>query len=140
MNIITHQWKNLLKDFMTGLPFSINWKKDSCKSNLVSINWITKIVHYKPVKITTNVPGLAKVIIDVIMRYHVLSDWIVTNWSFFFPSNSGHCSAISSASSIGFSSLYIYKLTAKSKDRKVLLKQISKPLSISSRMIRLGSY
>ena len=38
-----------------------------------------KIVHYKPFKVTNDVPGLAEVIIIVIVRYHGLLDSIVTN-------------------------------------------------------------
>ena len=52
-------------DFMTGLPISIDWKKNSYKSILVIVDRLTKMVHYKLVKITINALGLAKVIIDV---------------------------------------------------------------------------
>ena len=37
------------------------------------------MVHYKPVKITLNIPGLAEVIIDVIVRHYRLLNSIVTN-------------------------------------------------------------
>ena len=37
------------------------------------------MVYYKPVKITINALGLAKVIINVVMKHHGLSDSIVTN-------------------------------------------------------------
>ena len=37
-------------------------------------------------RFTINAPGLAKVIIDVVMRYHGLSDSIITNWGFLFIS------------------------------------------------------
>ena len=37
------------------------------------------MVHYKPVKITIDVSGLAKVIINVIVRYYSLFDSIITN-------------------------------------------------------------
>ena len=66
-------------DFMTGLPVSINWKEDSYNFILVIVDWLTKMVHYKPVKITFNAPRLAKVIINVVVRHHGLSDWIVTD-------------------------------------------------------------
>ena len=42
------------------------------------------MVHYKPVKVTINAPGLAEVIIDVVVRHHGLSDSIVTNRSSVF--------------------------------------------------------
>ena len=37
------------------------------------------MVHYKLVKISFDAPGLAEVIIDVIVRHHGLLDSIVTN-------------------------------------------------------------
>ena len=50
-------------DFVTGLPISINWKGDSYDSILVIVDRLTKMVYYKPVKITIDAPDLAKVII-----------------------------------------------------------------------------
>ena len=73
-------------DFVTGLPISINWKGDSYDSILVIVNRLTKMVHYKPVKITFNAPGLAKVIINVIVRHHGLPDSIVTDQGSLFTS------------------------------------------------------
>ena len=46
---------------------------------LVIVDRLTKMVHYKLVKVTIDAPGLAKVIIDVVMRLHSLADSIVTN-------------------------------------------------------------
>ena len=37
------------------------------------------MVYYKPVKITLNAPRLAKVIIDMVIPHHGLSDLIVTD-------------------------------------------------------------
>ena len=71
-------------DFMTGLPVSIDWKRDSYNSILVIVDWLTKMVHYKPVKITFNAPGLAEVIIDVVVYHHRLPNSIVTNRGSFF--------------------------------------------------------
>ena len=82
----THRWKDLLIDFVTGLPILIDWKGDSYNSILVIIDWLTKIVHYKPVKITINTPGLAKIIIDVVVRHHGFPDSIVTNRGSLFTS------------------------------------------------------
>ena len=73
-------------DFVTGLPVSINWKEDSYDSILVIVNWLTKMVHYKPVKITLDAPGLAEVIIDVVVRHHGLPDSIVTDRGSLFTS------------------------------------------------------
>ena len=44
------------------------------------------MVYYKPVKVTINAPGLAKVIIDVVVRHHGLSDSIIIDQSFLFTS------------------------------------------------------
>ena len=41
-----------------GLPISTDWKGDSYNSILVIIDWLTKIVHYEPVKVTINAPQL----------------------------------------------------------------------------------
>ena len=37
------------------------------------------MVHYKPAKVTIDAPGLAEVIIDVVVRHHGLRDSIVTD-------------------------------------------------------------
>ena len=78
--IPTHRWKDLLMDFVTGLPILTDWKGDSYDSILLIVNRLTKMVHYEPVKVTINAPGLAEVIIDVVVRHHGLPDSIVTNW------------------------------------------------------------
>lgn len=45
----------------------------------VIVDWHIKIMHYKPVKVIFNALGLAKVILDVIVWHHGLSNSIVTN-------------------------------------------------------------
>ena len=55
-------------NFLTGLPVSIDWKGDSYDSILVILDWFTKMVYYKPVKITLDASGLAEVIIDMVIR------------------------------------------------------------------------
>ena len=82
----THQWKDLLIDFVNGLAVSINWKRDSYNSILVIVNWLTKMVHYKLVKITLNAPKLTKVIIDMVVHHHGLPDSIIIDKSFLFIS------------------------------------------------------
>ena len=69
-----------------GLPIWTDWKKDSYDLILVIVNWLTKIVYYKPVKITINTPSFAKVIIDVVMRHHSFSNSIVTDRRLLFTS------------------------------------------------------
>ena len=64
-------------DFVTGLPILTNWKGDSYDSILVIVDWLTKIVHYKPVKVAIDALGLAKVIINVVVQHHGLPESIV---------------------------------------------------------------
>ncbi len=44
------------------------------------------MVHYELVKVTIDVPGLAKVILDMIVRHHSLPDSIVSDQGFVFIS------------------------------------------------------
>ncbi len=73
-------------DFVTGLPISANWKGDSYDSILVIVDWLTTIVYYVLVKVTIDVPGLAEVIIDVVVRHHGVSESIVTDQGSLFTS------------------------------------------------------
>ena len=73
-------------DFVTGLPILTDWKGDSYNSILVIVDWLTKMVYYKPVKVTIDDPGLVEVIINVVVRHHGLPDLIVTNWGLLFTS------------------------------------------------------
>ena len=54
-------------DFVTGLPLSADWKGNSYDLILVIVNQLTKMVYYEPVKVTIDAPGLAEVIIDVVV-------------------------------------------------------------------------
>ena len=71
---------------MTGLSLSADWKGDNYDSILIIVNQLTKMVHYKPVKVTIDVSGLAKVIIDVVVWHHGLPDSILTDRGSFFTS------------------------------------------------------
>ena len=82
----THCWKNLLMDFVTGLPISTDWKGDNYDSILVIVNWLTKMVYYELVKVTIDVPGLAEVIINMVERHHGLPDSIVSDQESLFIS------------------------------------------------------
>ena len=73
-------------DFVTGLPLFADWKGDSYNSILVIVDCLTKIVHYEPVKVTIDALGLAKVIIDVVVRYYGLPDLIISNRGAIFMS------------------------------------------------------
>ena len=82
----TYRWKDLSMDFMTGLPVSTDWKDESYDSILVIVDWLTKMIHYKPVKVTIDASGLAEVIFDVGVWHHGLLDSIVSNRSSLFTS------------------------------------------------------
>ncbi len=75
----THRWKDLSIDFVTGLPISADWKDDSYDSLLVIVDRLIKMVYYKPVKVTIDAPGLAKVIIDMVVRHYGVPESIVTD-------------------------------------------------------------
>ena len=79
-----HCWKNLLMDFVTGLPILTDWKGDNNNSIRVIVNWLIKIVYYKPVKVTIDASSFAEVIIDVVVRYYGFLDSIVTNRGLLF--------------------------------------------------------
>lgn len=87
MPIPIHCWKDLLMDFMTGLLVSTNWKGQTYNLILVIVDWLTKMVYYKLLKVIINALGLAKVILDVVIQYHVLPNSIVTYWGFLFTFN-----------------------------------------------------
>ena len=69
-----------------GLPVLTDWKGDSYDSILVIVDRLTKMVHYEPVKVTIDAPGLAEVIIDVVVRHHGLLDSIVNDQGSLFTS------------------------------------------------------
>ena len=73
-------------DFVTGLPISTDYKGDSYDSILVIVDRLTKMVYYKPIKVTINALGLPEVILDVVIRYHDLPDSIVFDRGSFFTS------------------------------------------------------
>ena len=56
-----------------------DWKRDSYDLILVIVNLLIKMVYYELVKVIIDVLGLAEVIINIIIRYHGLSDLIVIN-------------------------------------------------------------
>ena len=73
-------------DFVTSLPISTDSKEDSYDSIFVIVDWLTKMVHYKPFKVTNDPPGLAEVIIDIVVRHLSLLNSIVTDQGLLFTS------------------------------------------------------
>ena len=54
-------------NFVTGLPVSAKWKGKNYDSILVIVNRLTKMVSYKPIKVTINAPKLAEVILNMLV-------------------------------------------------------------------------
>ena len=84
--VLTHWYKDLLIDFIIGLLLSANWKSNSYDSIFVIVYRLTKMMHYKPVKITINAPKLVKVIIDMVVQLLDLSDSIINDYKAIFTS------------------------------------------------------
>lgn len=68
-------------DFVTGLLLSIDLKGTSYDALLVIIDRLTKIVHYKVVKTMINTLGLVDIKINIMMRYHGLSELVISNYN-----------------------------------------------------------
>ena len=73
-------------DFAIDLLISINQKKDSYNLILIIIDWLIKIIYYKLVKVMIDAFGLVEVIINVVLRHHSLSNFIITNQRLLFTS------------------------------------------------------
>ena len=84
--VLTHWWKDLSINFVTGLPVSTDWKGDSYNSILIIVDQLTKIESYKPVKVTINALQLADVILNVVIQHHGLPDSIITDRGSLFTS------------------------------------------------------
>ena len=84
--ICIYRWKNLLMDFVTGLLISTDWKQDNYDSIFIIVKQLSKMIYYKLVKVTIDTPGLAEVIINVIVRHPGLPNSIVTNRGLLFTS------------------------------------------------------
>ena len=77
---------NLLMNFVIGLLLFTNWKGNSYDSIHIIVDRLTKIVFYELVKVTIDAPGLAKVIINIVIQYHDLPDSIINDWGAIFTS------------------------------------------------------
>lgn len=65
-------------DFVTDLLITANWKGDNYKLILVIVDQLTKMIH-EPGKVTIDVLGLVKVIINVIVRHYGVLELIITD-------------------------------------------------------------
>ena len=84
--VLKNRWRNLSIDFVTGPPISTNGKGKRYDSILVTIDQLTKIVHYESVKVTIDAQCLAEVIINIVVCHHGLLDSIVTDQGSVFKS------------------------------------------------------
>ena len=80
-------------DFVTGLPLFAHWKSNSYNLILIIVDQLTKMVHYKLVKVTINALRLAEIIIDIVVQYHDLPNSIISDQKTIFISKfwSSHC-------------------------------------------------
>lgn len=65
--ILTYWLDNLLINFITRLLILTNWKEENYNSILVIINWFIKMIYYKQIKVTINIPILAKFIFNIVV-------------------------------------------------------------------------
>lgn len=73
-------------DFVTRLSVSTNQKGNTYNLILVIIDWLTKMIHYKPVKVTIDTLGLVEVILDMVVQYYSLFDSITSDQNLVFTS------------------------------------------------------
>ena len=78
--------ETLLIDFVTRLPLFADWKSDNYDLILIIVNYLTKMVYYKPVKVIIDVERLAEVIIDILVWHHSLPDFIINDYGAIFTS------------------------------------------------------
>ena len=53
---------------------------------MVIVDQLTKIVNYEPIKVTINAPGLAEMIINMVMHHHGVPESIVIDQGLLFTS------------------------------------------------------
>ena len=84
--VSSHKWKDLSMDFVTGLPKSKDWRGVKYDSILVIFDRLTKMVHYEPLLTTLDTNQLAKILIEMVIKYHGLPESIVTDRGSLFTS------------------------------------------------------
>ena len=73
-------------DFVIRLLILNIWKGDSYDHILVIVNWLTKMVYYKPGQVIFYAPGLAKVIVDMLVGHHGLPNSMMSDKNSLFTS------------------------------------------------------
>ena len=98
------------------------------------------MVYYKPVKVTINAPGLAEVILNVVVWHHGLPDLIVSDRGSLFTSKFWSLFCSLSALNGGSQLLFILKQTARPSGKIAPWKLTSEHLSTLNRITRPGFY
>lgn len=71
-------------DFVTGLLKNIDWQIVEYDLILIIVNQFTKMVYYKPIFTILNAEQLAEILIETVIKYHGLSDSIITDKGLLF--------------------------------------------------------
>ena len=77
--ILTYKLKDLSMDFVTKLLKSKDWHRVEYDSIFVIIDQITKMVYYKPVLTTLDAKQVVKVLIETVIKYYGLENFIIIN-------------------------------------------------------------
>lgn len=64
--------KNITIDYITSLLFLLDLKNNCLNTLFIIIDYLTKMIYYNLVKTTVNMAGQAKIIFDVMVKYHSL--------------------------------------------------------------------
>ena len=140
MPVLIHCWKDLLIDFVASLSLSDDRKSNSYDSILVIVDRLTKMIYYKLVKVIINTPRLAKVIINVVMRYYGFPDSIINYRRAIFIFKFWSLLCYFPVSRDNFLPYSIFRLIVRLKGKIVLWKCIFVHLSISSTTIGPNFY
>lgn len=68
------------------LPVLIDWKHKNYNSILFIIDWFTKMIYFKSMKVTINIFGFIEVIIDLVIKHYGLFNFIIINQDLLFIS------------------------------------------------------
>lgn len=132
--ILSYQWKYLLIDFVTGLSISINWKNMAYGLILMIVDCLIKMVHQKPVKDLIDAIAVTKVIIDIVVRYHGLPAFIVSDWRPTFTSKFWFSLYYLPSIKQIFSTTFQPAQTVKPRDRTAPWRPISDPILTTSQI------
>lgn len=66
-------------NIVIGLSLSANWKGKNYNLVLVIVDRLTKMVYNELVKVTMDALKLVEIIIDVVIQYHDLSNFIIND-------------------------------------------------------------